>query len=162
VNREPVLTLPMNKEPMDYPNLKIKLHYPEMPLPTKAHSSDSGLDLTLIKVIEKRDNVFFFDTGISVEPPEGYYTELYPRSSIYKTDFIMVNSVGIIDNGYRGILFMPMRYIGAGNGKDEAGKLVGSRVGQLILRKVEHYDIEIIKDLSGSERGGKGFGSSGA
>lgn len=147
---------------MDYPRLKIRMHYPEMPLPAKAHSSDSGLDLTLIKVIEKRDNIFFFDTGVSVEPPDGYYTELYPRSSIYKTDFIMVNSVGIIDNGYRGILFLPMRYIGSGDGRLEADKLLGNRVGQLIMRKIEPYDIQIVEDLNGSERGGKGFGSSGA
>ena len=53
------------------PKLKIKCHYPDMPQPEKAHGSDSGLDLTLIKVIEKRENIFFFDTGISIEPPAG-------------------------------------------------------------------------------------------
>ncbi|MBU3916378.1 dUTP pyrophosphatase, partial [bacterium] len=119
------------------------------------------LDLTLMKVIEKRDNIYFFDTGISVEPPQGFYTELYPRSSIYKQDFIMTNSVGIIDNGYRGILFMPMRYLGNKNGFKEAEKLIGQRVGQLILKRQQLFKIEIVEDLSESERGGKGFGSSG-
>ncbi len=146
---------------MENLSLKIRFHYPGMSLPRRAHESDSGLDLTLMKVIEKRDNIYFFDTGISVEPPQGFYTELYPRSSIYKQDFIMTNSVGIIDNGYRGILFMPMRYLGNKNGLEEAEKLVGQRVGQLILKKQQLFEIEIAEDLTESERGGKGFGSSG-
>ncbi len=142
--------------------LKIKCHYPDMPRPVKAHGSDSGLDLTLIKVIVKRDNIYFFDTGISVEPPAGYYTELYPRSSIYKHDFIMTNSIGIIDNGYRGILYLPMRYLGNGDGKAEAESLIGTRVGQLVLKRLEAFEIDIVEDLSESERGEGGFGSSGS
>lgn len=141
--------------------LKIKPHYPDMPLPKKAHFTDSGLDLTLMDVIEKRENLFFFDTGISIEPPEGYYTELLPRSSIYKHDFMMTNSVGIIDTSYRGILYMPMRYVGNGDGLKEARALIGERIGQLILKKIEPFDIEMVKTLSETKRGGKGFGSSG-
>lgn len=141
--------------------LKIKANYPNMTLPKKAHFTDSGLDLTLIDVIEKRENVFFFDTGISIEPPEGYYTELLPRSSIYKHDFIMTNSVGIIDTGYRGILYMPMRYVGDGDGLTEARALIGDRIGQIILKKIEPFDIEVVSNLSETDRGEKGFGSSG-
>ncbi len=143
-------------------SVKIKLHYPNMELPAKAYSTDSGLDLTLIKVKHKRDDIYFFDTGVSIEPPSGYYTELYPRSSIYKHDFILTNSVGIIDFEYRGILYMPMRYLGDGNGAEEAEKLIGQRIGQLILRKLEPFNIEIVSELSDSERGTNGFGSSGA
>ncbi|MBT4526896.1 MAG: dUTP pyrophosphatase [Deltaproteobacteria bacterium] len=132
-----------------------------MPIPKKAHLDDSGLDLSLIKVIQKRDNIFFFDTGISVEPPTGYYTELVPRSSIYKQDFIMANSVGIIDQGYRGLIMMPMRYVGKGNGLSEAENLIGERVGQLILKQLVPFQIEICDDLSKTQRGEGGFGSSG-
>ncbi len=147
---------------MNPPVLKVRLNYPGMKLPVKAHESDSGLDLTLMKVIEKRENVFFFDTGISIQAPHGYYTELFPRSSIYKHDFMMVNSVGVIDNGYRGTLFMPMRYLGSGDGRTEAENLVGQRIGQLILRRIEPYQVEIHTDLNDTERGGGGFGSSGS
>ncbi|MCP4296904.1 MAG: dUTP pyrophosphatase [Proteobacteria bacterium] len=129
--------------------------------PVRAHHSDSGMDLTLMKVVEKRDNVFLFDTGVSIEPPEGYYTELYPRSSMYKYDFIMANSVGIIDSGYRGILFLPMRYLGSEDGFKKAQSLIGNRVGQLILKKLEPFELMITDELKGSERGEKGFGSSG-
>jgi dUTP pyrophosphatase len=147
---------------MNPPVLKVRLNYPGMKPPVKAHESDSGLDLTLMKVVEKRENIFFFDTGVSIEAPHGYYTELFPRSSIYKHDFIMVNSVGVIDTGYRGTLFMPMRYLGSGDGRVEAEKLVGQRIGQLILRRIEPYQVNIVADLDDTERGGGGFGSSGA
>jgi dUTP pyrophosphatase len=146
---------------MKPPKLKIKCHYPGMTLPRKAHPNDSGLDLTLIRVVEKKDGIFFFDTGVSVEPPAGYYTELYPRSSIYKYDFIMTNSVGIIDAGYRGILYLPMRYLGTRNGLEAAEKLIGNRIGQLVLKKLEAFDIEIVEQLSETQRGENGFGSSG-
>jgi len=147
---------------MNPPVLKVRLNYPGMKPPVKAHESDSGLDLTLMKVIEKRENIFFFDTGVSIEAPHGYYTELFPRSSIYKHDFMMVNSVGVIDTGYRGTLFMPMRYLGSGDGRVEAESLVGQRIGQLILRRIAPYQVEIVTDLDDTERGGGGFGSSGS
>lgn len=130
--------------------------------PEKAHQDDSGLDLTLMKVVQKRDNIFFFDTGISVEPPVGYYTELVPRSSIYKQDFIMTNSIGIIDQGYRGLIMMPMRYVGNGDGLMEAETLIGERVGQLILRQLIPFQVEICDELSETKRGEGGFGSSGS
>lgn len=146
---------------MSLPNLKIKCHYPNMPVPKKAHVEDSGLDLTLIKIQKKRDSIFFFDTGISIEPPAGYYAELFPRSSIYKHDFIMTNSVGIIDAGYRGILYLPMRYVGNGDGLQEAEALIGTRVGQLVLKKIHQFDITIVGELAESQRGENGFGSTG-
>ncbi|MDX2469750.1 MAG: dUTP diphosphatase [SAR324 cluster bacterium] len=142
--------------------LKIQLHYPEMPAPKKAHATDAGIDLTCMTIVIKTKDVFFFDCGISVEPPPGYYTQLVPRSSIYKQDFIMANSVGIIDQDYRGKIFMPMRYVGTGDGKKAAMALVGHRVGQLILKKVEDYQIEIVDSLSDTIRGEGGFGSSGS
>ena len=141
--------------------LKIQLHYPNMPEPKKAHDTDAGLDLTCMDVIPKKEDVFFFDCGISIEPPAGYYTELVPRSSIYKQDFMMANSVGIIDSDYRGKIFMPMRYVGNGDGLAAAKGLIGHRVGQILIKKVEQYDIEIVSSLEETKRGEGGFGSSG-
>ncbi len=141
--------------------LKVKLHYSGMDTPQKAHASDAGLDLTLMEVVEKRAGIFFFDCGISIEPPAGYYTELLPRSSIYKHDFMMSNGLGIIDPDYRGRLFMPMRYLGRGNGLEEARALIGSRVGQLILRKLEPFEVQEVEEIKNTQRGEGGFGSSG-
>ena len=143
-------------------SLKIKRHYENVPIPKKAHISDSGIDLTLIKVIEKNKDVLFFDTGISVEPPESYYTEIFSRSSIYKSNFIMANGVGVIDPDYRGIIYMPMRYIGDKNPLDEAYQLIGTRVGQLIVKKQEPISIEVVSELSNTIRDQGGFGSTGS
>ena len=141
--------------------LKIKCHYQEMPTPKKAYERNSGIDLTLMQVLEKRDGVYFFDLGVSIEPPSGYYAELYTRSSIYKTDFIMVNSVGIIDSDYRGKIFMPMRYLGNRNGRIEAEKLLGYRVAQIILKPLHSFSVKIVSNIGESKRGARGFGSRG-
>ena len=86
--------------------LKICLHYPEMPVPSRGHASDAGIDLTAMAYEAKADHVFFIDTGVSVQLSQGYYLEVVPRSSIVKKDFIMANSVGIIDPDYRGRIFV--------------------------------------------------------
>ncbi|MFH2132611.1 MAG: dUTP pyrophosphatase, partial [bacterium] len=67
-----------------------------------------------------------------------------------------------IDTGYRGPLFLPMRYLGHGDGRAAAEKLVGHRIGQLVLKRLEPYRLEIVSALSDTERGGQGFGSSGS
>ncbi|MDT8445716.1 MAG: hypothetical protein RRB13_02310 [bacterium] len=143
-------------------NLKLQLHYPDMPAPTKAHSTDSGVDLTCMAVEEKRERVYMLDLGVSVEPPPGYYTELFPRSSIIKTDFVQANSVGIIDQDYRGRIYLPLRYLGQGDGMDKARELIGQRVAQLILKRIEPFDLKIVDQLNDTPRGQGGFGSTGA
>ena len=66
------------------PKLKIQRHYPEMALPSRAHPTDAGLDLVAMAVEPVRASVFRIDTGVSVEPPPGYFCEVVPRSSIFK------------------------------------------------------------------------------
>ena len=74
----------------------------------------------------------------------------------------MTNSIGIIDQGYRGLIMMPMRYVGNGNGLAAAEKLIGERIGQLILKQLIPFQIEICDELSETQRGEGGFGSSGS
>lgn len=143
-------------------HLKIKCHIPGMASPTRGHSTDAGLDLTAYGFEEKRHSVFFFDTGISVELTPGYYLDVVPRSSIVKTDFIMANSVGIIDPDYRGKIFIPLRYLGNGNGTEAAEALVHKRIAQIIIRRLEPCTVEEVTELEGTQRGEGGFGSTGA
>jgi len=142
-------------------SLKIQSHYPGMPLPGRAHAADAGLDLTAMAVERIRHGLYSFDTGISVQPPEGFYCEVAPRSSIVNTDFVMANSLGIIDPGYRGRIRVMLRYLGAGDGDAEAEALVGSRIAQLLLRRRESVELEVVDALDHSGRGDGGFGSSG-
>jgi dUTP pyrophosphatase len=141
--------------------LKIQRHYPEMALPGRAHPTDAGLDLTAMAVERVRPGVFRVDTGVSVQPPEGYFCEVVPRSSIFKTDFMQANSIGIIDPDYRGRILILLRYLGAGDGSTQAQALVGNRVAQLLVRRLETVAVEAADNLDGTVRGGGGLGSTG-
>ena len=143
--------------------LKILRHYPDMPLPGHAHPTDAGLDLVAMAVEQPRPGVFAFDTGISIEPPPQCYCEVVPRSSIVKTNFILANSVGIIDADYRGRILVMLRYLGtaADGGLAEAQALVGGRIAQLLVRRREAVLVEDAASLGDTPRGSGGFGSTG-
>jgi len=143
--------------------LKVQRHYPDMPLPARGHPSDAGLDLTAMAVEPLRPGVYAVDTGVSVEPPPGYYCEVVPRSSIVKRDFLQANSVGIIDPDYRGRIQVVLRYVGAATdaGAAEAQALLGARVAQLLVRRVEPVTVEASETLAETPRGSGGFGSTG-
>ena len=132
-----------------------------MTVPKRGHETDAGIDLTAMSVDQKKTNIFFFDTGISIQLSEGYYAEILPRSSIIKTDFFLANSVGIIDPEYRGHIIMPFRYVGNSNGFEAAEQLLNKRIGQLIVRKLERCQIKIVESLENTDRGSGGFGSTG-
>ncbi len=143
------------------PLLKIRCHYPDMPIPKRGHETDAGIDLTAMSVEQKRPDIFFFDTGISIQITTGYYVETVPRSSIVKTDFILANSIGVIDPDYRGKIFIPFRYVGHENGMSKAESLLGQRIAQMLIRKQEACQLEIVETLPDSMRGENGFGSTG-
>ncbi len=143
--------------------LRVQRHYPDMPLPAKAHPTDAGFDLTAMAVEALRPSVFAFDTGISVEPEAGFYCEVLPRSSIVKADFLQANSVGVIDPDYRGRIRVVLRYVGtaADNGTAEAETLLGTRIAQLLVRRLESVELVEADDLRETRRGAGGFGSTG-
>lgn len=143
--------------------LRVQRHYPDMPLPDRAHASDAGLDLTAMAVEPLRPRVFAFDTGVSVQPEAGYYCEVVPRSSMVKSDFVQANSVGVIDPDYRGRIRVVLRYLGtaADGGAAEAAALLGARIAQLLVRRVEPVQVQPVEALEDTPRGAGGFGSSG-
>lgn len=146
-------------------------------LPQRSRPQDVGYDLCALTVNRATQahpgtHTFLVDFGISIEPPDGYYFELIPRSSLAWSGFILPNSIGVIDPNYRGSLMMPLIYIGQRSIYDEnatheidqlAQLLVGKRLAQLVLRPHLSCDfVEVQRHaLSGSERGEGGFGSSG-
>lgn len=82
---------------------------------------------------------------------------LLPRSSIYKTPLRLANSVGLIDAGYRGNIKVPLDNI-----SDEDYKISkGSRLFQIVSPGLECFDVVLTDKLSDTDRGTKGFGSSG-
>jgi dUTP pyrophosphatase len=112
--------------------------------------------LTAISVYKKlSDRTTLYDTGIKVQPPFGYYTEIVPRSSLSKTGYVLSNSVGTIDSDFRGRLLISLTRVD--DGFPEL-TLPFTRC-QLILRKHEDYTIRQVDSLSDTQRGCGGFGS---
>lgn len=137
--------------------VKIKKLHPDAVIPKYAKLGDAGMDLVAISE-EWNDNntMVTYDTGLSMEIPEGYVGLLFPRSSISKTELILANSVGVIDSGYRGPIMFKFRYLEEGMVYD-----LGSRIGQIIIMPYPQVEFEEVEELSSSERGEGGFGSTG-
>ena len=73
----------------------------------------------------------------------------------------MANSVGVIDPDYRGRIFVPLRYLGSGSGEVVCKGLLKQRIAQMIIRRLEPCQIEVVDDLDETVRGEGGFGSTG-
>ena len=143
------------------PCLKVKKLVPEAVIPSKAKENDTGYDVTAISDPEFNDTYVQYRTGLSIEVPEGYHTELFPRSSISKYDLVLANSVGMIDNGYRGELLFRFKLIKPSVGPPSKFYKKGDKIGQIVIRKTESLPIVEVDELSSTERGDGGFGSSG-
>lgn len=137
--------------------LKIKKLNTHAILPTRAHSTDCGLDLyTLDGAIVKPGKGEIFKTGIAGEFMPGYVGMLTDRSSMAKRGFKLAG--GIIDPGYTGELMVVLRNIS----DKELTIQPGERIAQLLIIPVETPEVVEVMELSNSERSDKGFGSSGA
>jgi dUTP pyrophosphatase len=129
-------------------------------IPSKAHDSDTGYDLTAVSIEHFSENVLAYHTGIAVELPDGWGLQLRPRSSVRKYDLLLCNSVGTIDNAYRGEIIVSFRLQKAFS--EAKVYEIGDKIAQIILEKVESTVIwEEIGNLSDSDRGIGGHGSSG-
>ncbi|MEI7987114.1 MAG: dUTP diphosphatase [Armatimonadota bacterium] len=97
-------------------------------------------------------------TGIKISLPDGFEAQVRPRSGLaLKHGISMVNSPGTIDSDYRG----EIRVILINLGQEVVPFEVGDRVAQLVIAPVTRADWNIVGELDSTERGAKGFGSSG-
>lgn len=138
--------------------VKIKKLHPDAVIPKYAKEGDAGLDFTAISMENSRfTNYVEYGTGLAVEIPKGYVGLIFPRSSIYKTGFILSNSVGVIDSGYRGEI--KFKFYKNDDFPEIYGK--GDRIGQLVILPYPEIEFEQVKELESSERGDQGYGSTG-
>jgi dUTP pyrophosphatase len=124
------------------------------------HEGDSGIDLICPEqLIVSKNIIGTIDFKIQCEMRDkdnnlvSYY--LYPRSSISKTPFMMANSVGIIDAGYRGNIMAKIRSFG--NEFEVISE--GTKLFQICAPNLGHVKVEIVDELSETSRGSGGFGS---
>lgn len=126
--------------------------------PSYAKDGDAGLDLTVSSISENTTFDVTYKFGISVEIPYGYVGLLFPRSSVRNFEIILSNCVGVIDSGYRGELQATFKKI---NGLDSHSYKVGERAAQLLILPYPKIKMVQTNELSTSERGDNGYGSTG-
>ena len=125
-------------------------------IPSKGTPLSVGYDLTAINFVRKlTSNTYLYDTGIQVKPPDGYYLEIVPRSSISKTGYTIANNIGVIDPDYRGNLMIALTKTDM-----ECDDLILPFTKcQLILRKNHEFSLSEVSVLDSTVRGSGGFGS---
>ena len=123
-------------------------------VPSKGTTFSVGYDLTAISVYKKiSERTTLYNTGVKVVPPEGYYTEIVPRSSLSKTGYMLSNSVGIIDPDYSDNLLIALTKVDDGLPDIQ----VPFTRCQLILRKCEFFSMKQVSGITDTGRGS--FGS---
>lgn len=134
-----------------------KLH-PQAKAPTAGRFGDAGADLTAVSVTHE-NGLIVYDTGIAVEIPDGYVGLAVPRSSIADKTLSLTNSCGIIDSNYRGTIKFKYRLTEL----QRFAKMyeVGDRIGQLVVVPFRTPEYVEASDLSDTNRGSAGWGSSG-
>jgi len=140
--------------------LRVRRLHPLAVLPTRAYDGDAGFDLRALEPATltpgERATV---RTGLALELPEGHAGLVLPRSGLAaRHGMTLANAPGLVDAGYRGELRVLLL-----NTDPDAPFTVapGDRIAQLVLVRVETPEIEERDELSASERGLGGFGSSG-
>ena len=127
-------------------------------LPTKAHATDAGFDLYATSKTYDNDGNVVYGCGLAFEIPEGYMGLIFPRSSNAKKSLLLSNSVGVIDAGYRGEVTAKFKRLYPISQGEYA---IGERFAQLIVMPIPAVELEEAEELSESERGVGGYGSSG-
>lgn len=135
------------------------LDVPAAPIPSRAHPGDAGLDL-YAAIAEPRlirpHHRSTIPTGWRFEIPTGYVGLVLPRSGLLRNAGVMAG-VGVIDAPYRGGVGATL----INTSEDVHVVKPGSRVAQIVVVRCEDVDLVIANALDATERGAKGYGSSG-
>jgi dUTP pyrophosphatase len=136
--------------------LKVKKLHPDATIPKYANPGDAASDLTCIDDGNWRLGYVEYRTGLAFEIPAGHVMLIFPRSSISTTPFSLSNAVGVIDSGYRGEVTCRFRYT------DTIGRYSkGNRVAQFIILPYPTIECEETNELTPTQRGTGGYGSTG-
>src|SRR6056297_3455629 len=136
--------------------IKIKRISSESTMPKYAHEGDAGLDIYSVQNLVLKPNYrAVVRTGISIELPKNHVALVWDKSGIASKGIKTMG--GVIDSGYRGEYKIVLINLSS---KDFEIKK-GQKIAQILIQKVEKPQIEEVKKLKNSSRGGGGFGSTG-
>jgi dUTP pyrophosphatase len=138
--------------------VKVKKLHENAVVPSYSKPGDAGMDLTITSVITNTEFDVSYGFGIAMEIPNGYVGLVFPRSSVRNQDLLLTNCVGVIDSGYRGEIQATFKKT---NGLDSSKYNVGDRGAQIIILPYPQVFMVESDELSDTERGTGGFGSTG-
>ena len=125
-------------------------------MPTRAHPWDAGLDLyAMYDGFIRCNSHHTFDTGVHVEIPEGYVGYIKSKSGLMVNHGITTD--GTIDSHYTG----PIKVCLFNHGGSKNEVKAGDKIAQLVIHKCELPELEVVEELSETDRGDGGFGSTG-
>ena len=137
--------------------LQVKKLSENATIPTKGSPLSAGYDLSSAEnTIIKAGGKGIVKTDLSIACPDGTYARIAPRSGLAVKKFIDVGA-GVVDADYRG----PVGVVLFNFGDEDFVVEKGDRVAQLILEKVSMVGAEEVEELTDTERGAGGFGSTG-
>ena len=134
-----------------------------LPLPKYETEGAAGLDLFAAtkedtKIIIPPRKVEMIPSGIAISVPSGYEAQIRPRSGLAaKNGITVLNSPGTIDSDYRGEILVML--INHSNKDFEI--LRGMRIAQMVISKIEQFNLIPVDELDTTDRGKDGFGSTG-
>ena len=141
-------------------DVKFKKLHNDAKIPSYAHDTDAGLDLTAVSFTQEFDKsnklVLVYHTGLAVEIPEGYVGLIFMRSSVSNKSISLTNAVAVIDSGYRGELLLKYKIT-----TDSLPTIYqpGEKIGQLIIIPYPKINPIEAEELDSSDRNEGGFGS---
>ena len=138
--------------------VKLKKLHEDAKVPRYAKPGDAGMDL-FVTDVAVGDKYIQYYTGIALEIPEGHVGLLFPRSSNSKKDLVLANSVAVIDSGYRGEILFRFKKLMHNPNIDFKTYAKGDACGQIIILPYPQVEFEEVFELSETERGEGGFGS---
>ncbi|MBF1421905.1 dUTP diphosphatase [Hoylesella nanceiensis] len=136
--------------------VKVKKLAPNAVIPRYAKLGDAGLDLTATSV-EENETTITYGCGLAFEIPKGCFGLVVPRSSNSEKTLLLTNSAGVIDSGYRGevtAVFKKTEY-------PTKAYEIGERFAQIIILPYPQIELDEAEELSATERGTGGYGSTG-
>ena len=138
-------------------SLRIKKLYPDAIIPTRTSPGSVGYDLySMEEIVVPPLERAFISTGVCASLPQGVYGRIAPRSGLTLKHGIQTGA-GIIDPDFTGEL----KVILFNHGSEPFVIKKGNRIAQMILERCETPIIEEVDELVETQRGARGFGSSG-
>ena len=141
--------------------VKIKRLDKELPLPKYESEGAAGIDLYSAENIDIVSEVAtVVGTGISIELEPGYEAQIRPRSGLAaKFGIMVINSPGTIDSDYRGEIKVILQLASITNEYYKINR--GDRIAQMVIKPAPQAEIQEVLETEETERGDKGFGSTG-